>query len=40
MMSRGDQRVRDAYEINTSRLLAVKSHYDPDGAFTAIPLPE
>jgi Berberine and berberine like len=40
LMARGDQRARDAYGPNTSRLLAVKSHYDPDGVFAAIPLPE
>jgi FAD/FMN-containing dehydrogenase len=40
LMARGDPRARDAYGINTDRLLAIKSHYDPDGAFTASPLPE
>jgi hypothetical protein len=39
LMARGDQRARDAYGINTGRLLAAKSQYDPDGVFTAIPLP-
>jgi FAD/FMN-containing dehydrogenase len=38
-MARGDQRAQDAYGINTGRLLTVKSHYDPDAVFTAIPLP-
>jgi FAD/FMN-containing dehydrogenase len=40
LMARGDQRARDAYGINTGRLVKVKSHYDPDGVFTAIPIPE
>jgi FAD/FMN-containing dehydrogenase len=39
LMARGDQRARDAYGINASRLLGIKSRYDPDAVFTAIPLP-
>jgi FAD/FMN-containing dehydrogenase len=40
LMARGDQRARDAYGINTGRLVKVKSHYDLDAVFTAIPIPE
>jgi FAD/FMN-containing dehydrogenase len=40
LMAHGDQRARDAFGVNTERLLAVKSHYDPDRVFAAIPLPE
>jgi FAD/FMN-containing dehydrogenase len=39
LMARGDQRARDAYGVNSSRLLEIKSRYDPDVVFTAIPLP-
>jgi hypothetical protein len=38
-MASGDQRARDAFGPNTDRLLAAKSHYDPDGIFRATPLP-
>jgi FAD/FMN-containing dehydrogenase len=40
LMARGDRRASDSYGINTDRLLAVKSHYDPARAFTASPLPQ
>ncbi|MYW90759.1 FAD-binding oxidoreductase [Amycolatopsis rubida] len=39
LMAPGDQRVRDAYGINTERLAQAKASYDPEGVFTAIPLP-
>jgi hypothetical protein len=34
------EQIADAYGDNAIRLLAAKTHYDPDGVFTAIPLPE
>ena len=34
------EQISEAYGDNAIRLLAAKSHYDPDGMFTAIPLPE
>jgi hypothetical protein len=40
LMGHGDPRAKDAYGANAERLLAVKSHYDPDGVFKASPLPE
>jgi FAD/FMN-containing dehydrogenase len=39
LMAHGDPRAQDAYGPNTNRLLAIKAHYDPDGVFTASPLP-
>jgi hypothetical protein len=39
LMARGDQRARDAYGVNSRRLLEIKSHYDPDAVFIAIPMP-
>lgn len=39
LMAQGDPRAADAYGGNTARLMAVKAQYDPDGVFTAIPLP-
>jgi hypothetical protein len=33
------EQIANAYGDNTIRLLAAKAHYDPDGVFTAIPLP-
>ncbi|WP_020497344.1 FAD-binding oxidoreductase [Sciscionella marina] len=39
LMAPGDHRVQDAYGINTERLVQLKAQYDPEGVFTAIPLP-
>jgi len=40
VMTHGDPRAQDAYGTNTRRLLAAKAQYDPDGMFTATPLPQ
>ena len=34
------EQIANAYGNNAIRLLAAKAHYDPDGVFTAIPLPQ
>jgi FAD/FMN-containing dehydrogenase len=34
------EQIANAYGDNAIRLLAAKAHYDPDGVFTAIPLPQ
>jgi hypothetical protein len=34
------EQIANAYGDNAVRLLGAKTHYDPDGVFTAIPLPE
>ena len=34
------EQIANAYGDNAIRLLAAKRHYDPDGVFTAIPLPQ
>ncbi|MBV8789789.1 MAG: FAD-binding oxidoreductase [Mycobacterium sp.] len=34
------EQIANAYGDNAVRLLAAKTHYDPDGVFRAIPLPE
>jgi hypothetical protein len=33
------EQIAHAYGSNASRLRAAKTHFDPDGVFTAIPLP-
>ncbi|MDT5303809.1 MAG: hypothetical protein QOG79_7233 [Mycobacterium sp.] len=33
------EQIAYAYGPNTARLLAAKTHYDPEGVFSAIPLP-
>jgi hypothetical protein len=40
MLGPGDDRqIADAYGPNAAGLLAAKSRYDPDGVFSATPLP-
>ena len=39
LMASDEERAKDAYGSNTNRLLTIKTHYDPDGIFAAIPLP-
>src|SRR6516165_5615713 len=34
------EQIANAYGDNAVRLLGAKTHYDPDGVFTAIPLPQ
>lgn len=41
LLGPGDHdQIANAYGDNVTRLIAAKKHYDPDGVFTAIPLPK